>query len=364
MKRKRIKIGAEKKEMPTSDLLSVLELVDPAVATKSLADFSQEYIFLDDTISAWNGSLLITAPFKSGITGFTRAFELFNLVKKMETSPIHMKLNKGKGLLVVKTGDKEKKQASLNFTPGLTTVHDTVMGFGYDKMKWKKLPENVRDGIVLCSFAASKDLLRTDLTGVYISKGVVASSDNYRVSLFQHDAKISTIRIPAPAGILLKNYPIIKYNIGTRWVHFSTDDGVVVSSSIIPNDGEHAFPIKIVEKMLLKQKGFNYELPVTKLNKAFDRAAVLLADEYILDRAVTMDIHKSITVKSTKTGFGTYEEKIKTKWSLDDPVTIRINPEFLREAMSHGTSFKIDKKKFRLIIEAGDFRHLINLHGE
>ena len=335
-------------------LLNTLALLQHGLANRPLFPDMLNYFFANDTISTYNGHRFILAPLKTGFAGGVEAKSFKALIDKLEVNKLQLTLAGDRLAINIEQNIK----AEFLFTPSKDMLK-RVKGINMEK-NWKPFPEDLKTGIILCSFAASHDLTKPELSGVCVTKDMLLAGDNLRTSKFIHTHKDlieETFIIPADSAVILKQFQIEKFAVDKGWIHFLCKDGVYFAA-ILVND-KYKFPVKRCLSLFPEKDIRLTSIPVHKeLTTALERADVFLSDDHILDKWVALILDRTgIQIKVEKSGKGFYDETIAfTKWKKE-PTKTMVNPVFLKEALQFGTKFTVRNKK--IILATDTFQHIV-----
>ena len=346
---KRNSIQIDKSKFDRQELIAVLDKLKPALATKAIVEQTTHYLFMKDRIATYNDEMCCAEKYPIGFSGSVKAEEFYKLLSKSSAKKVDLDLQEGQvkvrvgsssfGLAYMEEGEAHKKVSSL----------------GHDELKWRPLPEDLKNGLILCSFSASKDMTRPALTGVYVSGDNVLSSDNYRISWYRlHDELRRKFLLPASSVVHLVNYDVNEYCLTDSWMHFREGD-FVFSTRLLSEE----FPEKAKE-FFPEEVGECFELP-QEMGNTLDKALVLLQDDFLLDKEVSITFSQNEVVCDVKKkDVGWLTEKTEMEAGPKEDVSIKVNPIFLKEILKKTTKLSVISED-KILFMSDNFKHLIAL---
>jgi len=228
--------------------------------------------------------------------------------------------------------------------------------FRYDDLSWRDFPSEVGRAMGLCAFTASKDLVKSNLSGVWVGDGDVMSSDNYRISWFQlGGAGIKrNFLVPARQAVHLLDLDLDRYSLTESWVHFG-GAGLFYSIQLLgegfPQESRDFFP---------STYGNGFEIP-KQLTGVLNKVLILLQDDPLLDKYVDLSFEEDRVVCSVeKKDVGWIREELPIQTGPKEPIVLSINPIFLREVLRYATKMvPVDENKAMFV--SNNFKQLIIL---
>ena len=347
-KRKSIKTEGKDK-FNRQELLKALDKLKPGLSSRGIVEQTTHYLFMDDRIVTYNDELCLMAEYPIGFKGSVRAEEFYKLLTKSSAKEISLDLKEEQ--LMVKAGKSSFGLAYMEEEQ----LHEKVQSLEIDELKWKTLPEELKDALVLCSFSASKDMTKPALTGVYVGGRDVLSSDNYRISWYQMKEEMRRkFLVPASSVVHLVNYEVLEYCLTGSWVHFK-GKGLVFSARLLSEE----FPVKAKE-FFPEEAGEEFELP-KELSGVLDKAMVLLQDDFLLDKEVKLFFtEKEVICEVEKKDLGWLKEEVPLKSGPKEQIQIEINPIFLKEILKKTSKVSLVGEG-GILFTSPNFRHLIAL---
>ena len=358
MARKSLETSSKKKEkeepkntFSKEQLVKALDRLSPGLLHKSLIPQMSHYLFMKDRIATYNENISVEVPFDIGFSGSVPAEEFYKLLNKVPSKDIQLSLEGEQ--IVVKAGSSS---FGLAYTQP-EAIHQQVEQLEEARTNWLELTGEAKQAMVLCSFSTSRDSSKPALRGVLVGNNEVLSSDNYRISWYQlKEGQIRRLFLPVASSLVhLIKYDVKEYCLVHSWIHFR-GEGIVFSSRLL----EEEFPQKAKEFFPKEDEiGEGFELPKTLLD-LLDKALVLLIDDFLLDKKVTLTFQEDeILCEASKPNLGWFRESVPLKNGPKESVVIEANPIFLKEVAKHATKVFILENK--LLFISGNFKHLISL---
>jgi len=318
--------------MKTKELLTVLEMVKPGIASKNVIESMTYFYFSGTDIITYNDQISIQHPFKSEFNLFVKAQDLYKLISKLTEKEIKIEEKNNKLNLTCKT-----LKANLN------TINDSEMiekiknvSDSLKKVKWKSLPENFCNSIILCLPSTSTKDSDGTLTCVNIDGKNCISSDNNRISHAILTEEMDDMFIKASE---IKNLDTIQpkqYSITKSWLHFKNADNCIFSIRKITGE----FPDYL---QFFNFDGKEINLP-KEILEGINLTSILAGDS---DPAIKFKITKGFCMLSSNSDAGTITHRSKIKYNGEE-INFTINPDFLKEMMSHSATITVGDDKAKL----------------
>lgn len=326
-------------------LLSILQAMKPAIASKEILEQSTHICFDKNIIRAYNDRISIMAPFETGLSGTVNAAKLISLLEKIPRKKIKLKFNKVNKMINISVKNI-KAAIKLETEIKLPTLE-------LPKIKeWNVLPKDFCSAISFASFSAGKNMGREELTGIYIFGNQVVSCDSFRATKIKLKKKIeSPLLIPASSAIELVKYFPIEYVSENGWLHFKCKKEVIFSCRSI----EEKYPIESILK-LFKKSGEKIKLP-DYFEKVIERIQVLVDPDFEQDKEIFLRFANNQLVCKGEGTLGWIKETIDLNCSNKE-IEVQVHPQFLLEILKHLKEIDIDET---LIYFKGDnFEHIIS----
>lgn len=325
------------------ELLDVLKKIKPGIASKDSIEQATHFIFNKKSVLTYNDQISISHPFKSDLSCTVPAKEFYEILSKIEDEEIDFSIQEEK--IQFKT-----KRAKLELSIHIQIDKSIIVEPGKE---WKKLPKNFIDGISFCSFSAAKENTHPVLTAIYISGNEIISSDNFRISQYFLQSKISDVLL-FNASIVkeLIKFPVHQYSTSDAWIFFKTEENVIFACRKI----EGTFPNV---SSILEVKGKEIILP-DETKKAVDISSVLAEGELDYDKKINVSIKDGKLICSGQREIGKIDFTIKADSLKGKEFNFGINPDFFKVILAKSNSVIIDKTRLTFISE--NFKHIISLY--
>jgi len=296
------------------------------------------FLFSGKNIVSYNDTISIQHPLKTDFNLFVKANDLYKIISKLPADKVS---------LSIKTEGKLNIRCS-TLNASLSTINDqeirdriNTIGSSLKKAKWKKLPKNFNDSISLCSFSASKQESDQTLTCISINGVDCVASDNRRIAHAVLSESMDPMLLKASEIRSLIATDPIKYSASKSWLHFKSENNCIFSIRRI--DGN--FPDYL---QFFEFDGSKVELS-KDIIKGVDITSIL-ADK--LDPFVTIKIIDGVCNIVGKSEAGKIQHRSKIDYKGKE-ISFTINPEFLKEMMSHSSSIIISKERAKLQTDTG-----------
>ena len=318
--------------METKELLNVLEKVKPGIASKNVIESMTYFYFSGTDIITYNDQISIQHPFKTKFNLFVKAQDLYKLISKLTEKEIKIEEKDGKLSLTCKT-----LKANLNtmndpeVIERIKNVSDSL-----NKAEWKSLPENFCDSITLCSFSTSTRDSDGTLTCVHIDGKHCVSSDNNRISHAILTEEMDNMFIKATEIKNLDNIRPTQYSVTKSWLHFKNADNCIFSIRKITGE----FPAYL---QFFNFEGKEVNLP-KEILEGINLTSILAGDS---NPAIKFKIAKGFCMLSSNSDAGTITHRSKIKYN-DEEINFTINPDFLKQMMSHSSTITVGEDKAKL----------------
>lgn len=314
------------------ELLQILEKVKPGVAKTNHIEGMSYFYFSGDNIVTYNDKISIQHPIKTEFSLFINAGNMYKIISKLTTDTVTLLKKEDK--LHVTCSEAKANLATIEDKEVYTRIRKVTKSLKKDK--WKTLPENFSNSIMLCSFTASKQESDGTLTCIYMNGTDCVASDNNRISHAILDSPIDEMFIKASESKDLVNMMPKEYMITKSWLHFKNEDGTIFSIRAMSGKFPNFLPF-------FKFDGTNVVIPDT-LIKGID-ITTILADA--IDPVIVFKLSNGKILLSAKSDSGTIDYKAKISYKGEN-ITIIINPIFLKEMLAHSSSIVIGEDKVKL----------------
>lgn len=333
--------------MKRIELLNILEKVKPGIASNDLVESMTYFLFSKKDIITYNDKISIQHPLKTEFNLFVKAKDLYKIVSTLTTETISLTEKKGKLNI---------KSKSIN--ANLSTIEDPeilarikTVDKSLKNAKWEKLPDNFNESISLCSFNASNQEADKSLTCVYINNKDCVASDNHKIAHSILSETMETMLIKASEIKNLIAINPIEYSTSKAWLHFRNEDKCIFSIRRVDGEFPDFFPFFDFE-------GDKINLSSNML-EGMNLTSVLIEQE---NPFVTIKIAKGFCNIFGKSDAGKIQHRSKIDYKGKKEISFIINPEFLKEMMSHSSSITVSKERAKLQTDS-DFSLLTSLYA-
>lgn len=331
------------------ELLAILNKIKPGLSQKSIIEQAQHFIFTKSHIVTYNDNIAICYPFKTDFQFTVIANEFFKLLDSINHDEIDMSLENE--ILLIKSKSRKIKIKSLGKVKDVEQYLTALDYYDLDKFEWKKLSDNFLTAIKHCVFSASRDMSNLALTGIYINKKYVFSTDGLRISKHNLSKKIDKILLPVNSAESLIGFDINRYFIKDAWIFFVDKNNVIFCSKKL----NEKYPYSDLNKNF-DFDGIEIELPEDFIDSV-SSAEILAEGEFNIDKTVIVKIKDSkiYCIGSNDIGEVKTWNKIKCKKDL----SFVINPIFLKDILKITNKIKIGSD--RVMFQHDNFKHLISI---
>jgi DNA polymerase III sliding clamp (beta) subunit (PCNA family) len=298
------------------DLVDVLALVKPGLASKEIIEQTTSFVFSGGRIFTYNDEIAVSHDTPLDIEGAVQAKEFYDLLTRYGSQEVDVSMVKD-NLVIKSRGSRTELALQAEVTLPLKEL-------GKPK-GWMPLPETFAEGVGFCAFSAGKDMTKPILTCIHVHRSIIESSDNYRFTRYTMKKPGKTfadpLLIPAIAAIQLPKYKPTEVTTTKGWAHFRNEQRTVFScrtwSGKYPDLSKH-----------VPKKGMQVKIP-SQLDEVLMRAEVL-GEKDPWGTLVDLEISQGrITIKA-QGATGKFEERIRAEYN-GDPLHVRITSEFLRQ---------------------------------
>jgi DNA polymerase III sliding clamp (beta) subunit (PCNA family) len=342
---KAAKPEAESTKLNRQSFIDALSKVKPGLANKEIVEQSTHFIFDNDKVWTYNDQITIMQNFQSGLKGAVKADNFFKLLNKIPDEEISMSSEEGK----IKISGKKIK-ANIKIDPDIKIQPIPVAGIN-DK-RWEDLPENFGEAIAFSAFSASRNMIRPELTCLYVTGEYVIGCDTFRGTKYKLKSEMKqTFLLPATAAIDLAKYNPYKVLVDEAgWLHFVNRESTTFSC--------RTYDIEYPEQIwkFFEVEGEEIILPEGFID-AVSRAEVLLTADFDLDRIVTLAIGDNQVICSSEGNYGDFEETADIKYD-GEKLEIKVHPILLGEILKHLATVIVGD---RLLFKGENFDHGICL---
>lgn len=308
-------------EINIQELVKALGFVKPGLANKEMIEQTASFMFMRDRVITYNSDISLSAPVENmDLQGAVKAEELYKFLLRLKGEVVKMEQQEGEIVL-----SSNKSRAGLQLVDIGENIKSSIPVIPKN-VKWEKLPENFVSDLSFVMNSCSSDMLRVILTAVHIRKdGKLEASDGYSIAMTNTNTSfVQNIMLPATiAAEVIKIKPIV-LSIVDSWVHFKTDQDVILSGRLIEGNYVDTTPH-------LKVSGKKFIFPNTML-EVLERAVVFSKRDIFLDELVTITLSDKYMTITSKSDTGWFEEMVEVSYE-DKPLTFAIPPYILQNIL-------------------------------
>jgi DNA-cytosine methyltransferase len=322
-------------KMERKELAKIINHIKPGIQGNASLELLSHFYFSGKELVSYNDKISVLFPCKTEFTAFVKATDLSNIVNRCKDDIMKLSIS-GKKLNI--------RTKSMNVN--LATLQDEELGKRLESVseslkgaKWFTLPKNFSECVRLCAFASSKNEADQTLTCVKLGGERCYASDNMRIAKAVLSKKIKPMLIKASEIKNLTGINPTKYSGSNSWLHFKNDDGCIFSIRKVKGKFPDFEPFFDFE-------GTSINLPKELLVGA-DLASIFVD---AIAPSINISIEKGKCVVSVKSDSGTIQHKSKIKYK-GKPIKFSINPDFIKEMMSHSSNIVVSNDRARLDTE-------------
>lgn len=325
-------------------LIRALESVRPGLASKEVIEQSTCFVFLDGDVVTYNDELSCRMPVGLDVEGPVSARPLSDILNKYTEEEVELEQRNGEILIKGK-----------NKRTGIPT--DKTIALPVDNVeqpdKWKPLPHGFLEAATMALACAGTDENRKDLTCVHFSAGWIESSDGYQMVRYDLDLPLKKdfmLRRESVAGLLSGSPMEIAET--ESWVHFRSENGLVVSCRRYADDYEDLSPHLDVE-------GKKIELP-QGLKDSLDKAEVFSKDNPD-DNILEVRLRPGQMMLKATGMTGWHEERKEVKYQGPE-LGFLVPPTVFRLVLDRHDPVVINEK--RLAVRGENYRYVSCLRAD
>ena len=332
------------------EILKVLEATKPGLSNKEIIAFTNTFYFTGTDIITFNDEICIRYPFETEFTGVVIAEKLISVLNKMGTDK--------EGFIEYEYTDSELIFKNKKASYGIILNSEGTLQLdeiNIEDKKWSKLPDNFITGSKLSVFCCSNDQSMPSLTCLNYTNKTIQATNRFRAFEFNLSSKIDTpFLLPSFVINTLSKYDIKKYVVDSAWVHFKTNNEVVLSIRSFP-EGE--FPDI---SNFFKVKGNDFTFP-DKINELLDKSLVFIEGITESDKMVNIKIKGKKLLISSKSTEGWFKESIICE-KYPNEINMEISPIFLKDILKETKGCKICLEPNQsMLFKAVDWQHVLSI---
>jgi len=332
------------------DLVAILQKVNIAIPAGKFITQNSCFVFTGKEVIAYNDRISVASDFKTDFSCMVPAEEFISMIQKVRTKKIEMTFDKKENQLVLQCNKVTSRFSILEYeAKNFETLPDK-------KVKWKKLPSNFHEGVLLTTFSCSTDMTKPYLTCISIEKERVISSDNLRISIYKWKEKMQDdFLLPISSAVKLLKFDVDEYFLTDGWVMFRGEDNIIFYSRIM----DVVYP-EVTKFFNAFDKVKWFTLP-KELKESIELSELFTDGTYDFDKRIEIEFKKKKKIICRgKKETGSIECEIDAPMSID--AKIFVNPVFFKEAFDH--AMKVAYHKNLLFFKSESFKHLMLLYTD
>ena len=301
------------------ELVNTLNKLKPGLSAKESIEQSDSYIFYGGKIITFNDEIMVMADFDIGFNGTVHAKSLDDVLKKMKSSDVDIKVTSDK-MLSLSTG---KTNAVLNFSKDILSP---IKKFPTHK-GIEKLPENFTRLASLACQTTSKDLSSPITMCVHLSNQKIEALDNFRITqchLSDADFGESSLVLAKSLSPILKE-DLTHHKIGNKWIYFYDESGCIYSVR------KYASEYPDLDEFFNEGNEVQINLP-DDFSEILNRTDTF-AKKIDGDDTVNVSIKKNTMVISSSNEYGTIKETAKLQYN-GESFSFSTGPHLLKNIMN------------------------------
>ena len=327
-------------------LLNILNILRPAVATKDIVEHADSFIFKDGLVWGYNDEIAISHPLPEGLnlTGAVIAEPLIKLLDKMKDTEISLT-----------TDEKELRIKTKNSEAGIPLkVSDDFLVEAIpmpEQDDWKTVPAGMIKALSLAARSASTDMSKPILTHVHTKDGLIIGCNNFGLTVCQVEGlgKEPWPLLPAAVVPHLVRFDPDMIAITKGWIHFVNKNDCILSC----RSGTGDYPdIRGLLKVVGKEITFPKELA-----DVLGRAGIFSETEFASDQRVTLTAGKGALKVEGRGPVGWFEETVA--FESKETFSFTAHPEYIITAMDFGRKMVLGEKA--LMLKGKNFTHIISI---
>ncbi len=331
-------------------LFEALKLVQPGLAKKEIVEQATHFVFTGQELCTFNDHICVIHQFVTDFICSIPADHFYKILDKMPQEDLDIILKDNK--IIMKAG-KITGGVSTQTGEGLLKRIDLLMD---KKTTWQPMTDDIMQGLELCIFSASRDMSDIRLTGIYIDRDAIISSDNLRMSQYflLKDIKQSFL-IPATSVLELLKYKVSRFCIADGWAFFETGDKTLFCCQLIIG---MKYPVL---DDFFEFEGIKFEMPAD-LKNVIEKASVISEGETDAEKLIEIKIEQGNITCRGQNELAWLELAMMTDIKLKESIQFSINPFFLMKILDH--TRKVRYGQGRILFESDDFLHLIAVKSQ
>ena len=331
--------------------LNAINSMMAGVSNIDTSEQSAHLMFTGNEILSYNDRVCIVYPFESEIKGAVKARDFQKIIADINEGEFEIS---DKNDTIIIQSDSTKAKTALVPLENTPLSKIKTLELKSLKEKFKPLPIDFIDGVKLCLFSAQNGKSGSYLECINVQSNHIMSSDNYRISYYKIDDDF--IKEPFLINLMeatkLVNFNPTKYYLAKSWVHFSTEDDIIISTrrpSVEYKTGYYSH---------FEFEGVTFDLP-SELKNVVNSLSILCEAISYLEKSVDIVIDKNKLIVKAQNAVTSIEKILPFSKKTKGKIEFSINPIFLTQILDKATTVTLAED--RALFETDKFKHLIGL---
>jgi len=308
------------------ELINALESIRAGIASKELIEQSTSFLFSDNKIFTYNDEICAITKTELDIEGAVEAATFLKIFSKIKDDEVSI------GIKDNEIRIKGKKfQTGINFDEEIKLPIDNAP----ITEDFIEVPENFTRLAKLACLTASKSVDEPLITFVHITNEFIESCDNERITICTLDLEEEVDVLVSAKSLMqiLMNNTITGINVDDTWIHFITNEEVILSCRL--QEEEYVD----LHEHIPEEEGKVIELP-SQIKEILDRAEIFSKEESTTGKFVTIELADKKLKVSSQNNRGWFKEKTKTKYTGPN-ISFSINADFLKDILSISNTISV-----------------------
>jgi len=322
--------------------LNQLELVEPGLATREIIEQSACFVFTNGWVITFNDEIACRQKSPLKITGAVQAGPLLTLLRKL--TDVKLEITAEKNSFHIK-GKRRGAKITME-----DKIHLPIEDIETPK-KWQDLPKGFIEAVKMVKSCASRDESSFKLTCIHLAPDYIEAMDNFQAMRVKVKTKIrKEVLIRRDSLSQSCNLNIKEMAETKRWIHFKTEEGLIISCRKYLEEYDDLDSI-------FKVKGKKIELP-KGLKDAAEKAQIFSRDN-VESTDVLLEIRPGKLRLSGAGTSGKFWEFADVSYSGPE-LEFRIDPELLGKIVTEYKTCQVTAN--RLKASGPNFQYIAALH--
>jgi hypothetical protein len=336
-------------KIKTAELKKAIKSCLSGTSTKDLVVQMSHIVFTGEEILSYNDRVSIMIPFETGVSCSVPAEDLNKVLSGITDSEIELFSYENDFKIV-----SESTEATISTEIESRVVEDFFKEIDFSDMNWGELPTNFLDQLSLARLSASTNALDSNnLFCVFVKGKYISGGDGHRLSYLSLDKKMKEVLIPATSVSDIISFPDFdEYAIHNGWIHFSNEDGAVLSCRTITGDFPDFAPFFSNFEEITQVTVDSNLIPILQ------NLGGLVEGQSGFMRSVDIKIiNGQTTIQGRKEGLR-IQKKVENSHS-GETVEFSISPDFLAHILTMTNTLSIGENS--AMFSSDSFQHIVQL---